>query len=212
MIWHQRDPGRNGLKVHDQPHQMLDSGPGDRIMVTQTGLRVPGRLRYEDWELAGRRLSSLVNASAWCLGDWVIFGQDRYGDRYRRAVEAAGLDYQTIRNYAWVARRFPPTRRLAAVSFQHHAEVAALPADEQDRWLALCAEHHWSRNELRRQLRARRNSGSGNVPALTLPRLNIPTEQVTRWRAAALERNTSLESWMIEQLDTAAAEILGQTG
>jgi hypothetical protein len=36
--------------------------------------------------------------------------------------------------------------------------------------------------------------------------------QDARWRVAALERNTSLESWMIEQLDAAAAEILGQTG
>ncbi len=32
---------------------------------------------------------------------------------------------------AWVARRFPVSRRRDTVSFQHHAEVAALPEPEQ---------------------------------------------------------------------------------
>ena len=45
------------------------------------------------------------------------------------------LDYQTLRNYAWVARRFPAGRRRAGVSFAHHAEVARLPEPEQDYWL-----------------------------------------------------------------------------
>ena len=41
------------------------------------------------------------------------------------------LDYQTLRNYAWVARRFAMSRRRDTLSFGHHAEVPALPEPEQ---------------------------------------------------------------------------------
>lgn len=36
-----------------------------------------------------------------------MYGQAAYTGRYRDAIEQASLDYQTLRNYAWVARRFP---------------------------------------------------------------------------------------------------------
>jgi hypothetical protein len=60
------------------------------------------------------------------LGDWLIFGRYKYGTRYRQAIGATGLDYQTLRNYAVVARRFEPSRRRSTLRAQHHAEVSAL--------------------------------------------------------------------------------------
>jgi len=45
-------------------------------------------------------------SSAWCLGDGLIAGQAAYGSRNRDAIGRTGLDYQTLRNYAWVAGRF----------------------------------------------------------------------------------------------------------
>lgn len=72
----------------------------------------------------------------------------------KAAVEQTALVYQTLRNYAWVARRFPVSRRRDSLSFGHHAETAALPEPEQDFWLRKAAEQHWSRNQLRREIRA----------------------------------------------------------
>ncbi|MEV6632793.1 LmbU family transcriptional regulator [Actinoplanes sp. NPDC051470] len=172
------------------------------------GLRFPSTIDYDEWETAGRRLSTLATSSAWCLGDWLIFGQDRYHDRYRRTVETAGLDYQTLRNYAWVARRFDLSRRRDTLSFQHHAEVAALPAAEQDYWLARAAEHGWSRNQLRQHVRGHRDQVTRNAPAL--PQLSVQDDQLNRWRAAASEEECSLESWIVQRLDAAASDILGQ--
>ena len=95
----------------------------------------------------------IADSSAWCLGDWLIYGQHLYADRYRHAVAMAGLDYQTLRNYAWIARKFEPARRRAGLAFQHHVEVAALPPQVQDHWLDLAENFRWSRNELRKQIR-----------------------------------------------------------
>lgn len=41
-----------------------------------------------------------------CLGDWLAYGQAVYANRHRTAVERTSLNYQALRNYAWVARQF----------------------------------------------------------------------------------------------------------
>lgn len=63
----------------------------------------------------------------------------KYGRRCRGAIAVTGLDYQTLRNYAVVARRFDLSRRRDSLSCQHHAEVCALSDSEQDRWLDLAS-------------------------------------------------------------------------
>ncbi|MFI9643389.1 LmbU family transcriptional regulator [Micromonospora sp. NPDC051925] len=179
--------------------------------MTRVGLQIPPELTYDGWEQAGKRIADVVDSSAWCLGDWLLYGQDRYSDRYRRAVEAVGLDYQTIRNYVWVARRFGLARRRSTLSFQHHAEVAALPDAEQDRWLDLAEQGQWSRNELRRQVRAAaRGLGTDKLPAAGVPRLEVQQERIERWRTAAELSERSLESWMLSCLDAQAEAVLSQ--
>jgi hypothetical protein len=66
--------------------------------------------------------------------NWLAFGQDKYGRRYREAIAVTGPDYETLRNYAVVARRFPSYRRRYNLTFQHHAAVCPLPDAEQDLW------------------------------------------------------------------------------
>ncbi|MGC4853357.1 LmbU family transcriptional regulator [Micromonospora sp. DT4] len=191
-------------------NRTMHSSKTRQIMVTRVGLNIPASILYDEWENAGKRLSAVADSSAWCLGDWLIFGQHRYTDRYRRAIESVGLDYQTLRNYAWVARSFDLSRRRDNLSFQHHAEVAALPPHEQDYWLDQAATNGWSRNQLRQQVRGSRDSGKPGRTDEALPQLSVAEEQVSRWRAAARSRGCSLESWIVKQLDAAALEVLGR--
>jgi hypothetical protein len=126
----------------------------ERVRVPRMGLELPRRLGFEAWQRIGTQLSAAVSSSAWCLGDWLVYGQAAFSGRYRDALEQTSLDYQTLRNYAWVARRFPLSRRRDNLSFGHHAETAALPGPEQDFWLRKAADHRWSRNQLRQEIRA----------------------------------------------------------
>ena len=98
-------------------------------------LHVRQGMTFRDWVTVGKRLASVSSASTWALGDWLLFGERTFGHRYRAALEVTNLDYQTLRNYAWVAGSFAPPRRRASLSFQHHAEVAAMADVEQDIWL-----------------------------------------------------------------------------
>ncbi|MFH8881643.1 LmbU family transcriptional regulator [Streptomyces californicus] len=204
-----------GGRSRRQPHVDAGSrraGPqgGDGVLATRVGLRIPAGLEYEVWERAGQRIARVADSSAWCLGDWIIYGETRYTDRYRRAVKAAGLDYQTIRNYAWVARRFDHGRRRSALSFQHHAEVAAMEPEQQDYWLDQAKRFGWSRNELRRNIRAARQgkAGPAAVPE-TLPRIKASPERLQRWRLAAERSGSTLEEWIAARLDAAATTMLG---
>src|SRR5947209_690732 len=135
------------------PETGLVARPGpDVAKIGKVGLQFPKQLSFEGWLTVGRQLASVVTSSAWCLGDWIVYGESAYSGRYRDAVEQTSLDYQTLRNYAWVARRFAYDRRRAALSFGHHAEVAGLTDPEQDYWLRKAEDQGWSRNRLRREV------------------------------------------------------------
>lgn len=123
------------------------------MLLPRNGLQLPRNLPFDKWLTIGAQLSSLTTHSSWCLGDWLVYGIVAYSGRYRDAIEQTSLDYQTLRNYAWVAKRFPMSRRRDTLSFGHHAEVAALPEPEQDFWLRKAEEFGWSVKKLRREVR-----------------------------------------------------------
>jgi hypothetical protein len=189
-------------KVNAVPRRRPGGVVESRILTTPVGLAFPRDVTFESWEQAGQRISRIASSSAWYLGDWLVFGQDKYTDRYRRAVEAVGLDYQTLRNYAWIARKFEASRRRHGLPFQHHAEVAALPPAEQDEW-----REGWARTALRRALRESRDPGSKSS-RVVMPRVNAAGDAVDRWRRAAMAANADFEAWIVSALDRAADEDL----
>lgn len=164
------------------------------------GLRFSPMLRFDEWVDVGRRVGVHADASLWWLGDWLAYGKRRYGKSYKRGIELTGLEYQTLRNYATVARRFELSRRRDTLSFHHHAEVCALPDDEQDRWLDRAEAEGWSRNELRRRLR--RAASAAAVTSLAL-RLTVAPDRHARWQDAARASGIDLESWIVRTLDAA---------
>ncbi|MGW1768316.1 LmbU family transcriptional regulator [Streptomyces sp. NPDC002073] len=128
---------------------------GSQAKVQKSGMILPENLSERSWEQIGTNLRELANSSVWWLADWMNYGEATYGwRRYKEAIERTGLDYQTLRNYSWVARRFDHHRRRDSLSFAHHAEVARLAPPEQEYWLRKAEQQKWSRNELRRSVRA----------------------------------------------------------
>jgi hypothetical protein len=181
-----------------------DAQSRQAVRLTPTAASFDPRLGFDAWQEIGRKVGSQANATRWWLGDWLAFGRFKYGRRYKNAIAVTGLDYQTLRNYATVARRFEPSRRRVEVSFQHHAEVCGLPDEEQDRLLALAASLGWSRNELRRH--ARSSSAESTPAARTgVLELSVDGERRQRWRRAAECAGCSFEEWAVRTLDEAAS-------
>ncbi|MBP2329768.1 hypothetical protein JOF56_010153 [Kibdelosporangium banguiense] len=177
-------------------------------MTRRTSLTLPATIPLDEWRRIGRQIFAISESSTWWLGDWLIYGQANYPDRYKRAITETGLDYQTLRNYAWVARQFPPERRRDTVSFQHHAELASLPAGHQDEWLDQAEKSGWSRNELRNRLKASRKAlrGSSAPKPDEVLRLqvNVIPDQQQRWQDAAATTDQDLLTWIASVLDDAS--------
>ncbi|MDT0616058.1 LmbU family transcriptional regulator [Streptomyces lancefieldiae] len=200
---------------------------GTSTLVTRRGLTLPKRMEFDKWLGIGNYLSNVISASAWCLGDWLVYGEATFNGRYQDAIQLTALDYQTLRNHAWVARRFPMSRRRDRLSFTHHAEVAALAEPEQDFWLRKAEAHEWSAKRLRREVKAslrersasddldgdtnqtdreidkKRNTREAAVPSpedtvsLKLP---ISADCLEFCRAAASRAGLKLETWAAQIL------------
>jgi len=129
--------------------------------LTGTSWTPSRELDMRAWLEHGRRFGMVGRGVAWWIGDWLIYGNARYGERYARAARATGYDTQSLMNMVYVASRFPATRRRASLSWSHHAELAALPPNEQDRWLELAEHERMSVRSLRGELQsARRAAGT----------------------------------------------------
>jgi len=57
------------------------------------------------------------------IGDVINFGNAKWGEKYKAALNQTGRARSTLKNYAWVARNIPPNKRVAALSFTHHWEI-----------------------------------------------------------------------------------------
>jgi hypothetical protein len=221
-------PGSQQTALRVQPSASLRTDAREIVVMPGRGLRLPDQVPFSRWVQVGKQLADICSSSAWCLGDWLIYGEAAYRGRYREAIERTSLDYQTLRNYAWVAKRFSLSRRRDALSFGHHAEVAALQEAEQDFWLRKAEELGWSVKQLRRQVRASISERSADDQQLGIDssegheerpdraqrsrgRLTIPVtlELLDNCHAAASKANLPVGEWAILVLDQGARRELG---
>jgi hypothetical protein len=126
--------------------------------ATAVALTFPRGLTFDEWEANGRVLARVDRASKWWLGDWLNFGEDRFGERYVQVTGQLGLDEQTLMNYAWVARAFPHSARAEQLTWRHHQEVAALEPTVRAALLAQARAEGWSTRALRAEIRRQRTS------------------------------------------------------
>ncbi len=129
------------------------------LVVPQTeylqpaALALPEGLSFEEWQDVGRFLEQTNGAVQWWLGDWLNYGEAAYGEKYAQALDAERWEYGALRNMAYVAGRVEMSRRRDNLSFSHHAEVASLDPDVQDRLLGAAAEKGLTRQGLRDAVR-----------------------------------------------------------
>ncbi|MEV8636252.1 LmbU family transcriptional regulator [Streptosporangium sp. NPDC051023] len=168
---------------------------------------LPVDMSFESWRRIGDQLCVIADSSTWWLGDWLVYGEEFFPDRYRIALAKTSLSYKTLRNYAWVARKFPVSRRRDTLSLQHHAEVAALPEDQQEIWLTRAESEGWPQSRLRKEIQgSRAHIESADLVKMTIS-VTVSSGQEQRWIAAARNAAVSLPEWIARTLDEAAAPI-----
>jgi hypothetical protein len=155
--------------------------------LTMTAWSPQGQLTVADWVRQGHWLGALSRASGWWIGDWIRYGNTRYGERYVPAARVTGYDLQSLRNMAYVAGRFEASRRREALSFSHHAELAGLPADEQELWLDRAEANTLSVRSLRSELRQARRHAAARAALAEARRSNAAATSVPPKRTTSAE-------------------------
>jgi hypothetical protein len=120
---------------------------------------------FAEWATAGRRLAAMGRCGQWGIGDWIRYGNTKFGERYAWAARVTGYDTQTLMNMVYVASRFEISRRRENLSWSHHETLAALEPGEQNAWLDRVEGDRLSVSDLRRELRSVRRGARGSTAA-----------------------------------------------
>jgi hypothetical protein len=145
-------------------------------------------LDYPRWVKEGKRLGSIARASPWWVGDWLLYADGRWGEKYREAERITGYDRKTLRNIRYVASRFDLSLRRDDLTWSHHALVASLEPEERAHWLARAVDDRLTVEDLRLELRVERRRAEAeaepeeveveeaDVASLTCPHCGRPIE------------------------------------
>ena len=122
--------------------------------ANKVGLTFSDKTTYEDWEKKGDELKQFTRifteSIQWWLGDWIIYGENKFPDKYSQALDAELYKLGTLRNVVYVCRNVPIEARNPGLSFNHHVAVAKLPKDKQIEMLAKAEEFRMSVRDFRK--------------------------------------------------------------
>lgn len=146
----------------------LEAAPLKHFRFHETHLELIGNPTEEEWAEVTTSFIRFQQRSQWIVGDLLLLGERRYGETYAQVVDSTGYTPETLANICSVNGRIPPERRRAGLSWSHHAAVAYLEADVQDRLLEEAEKHGLSSKQLRESVatfnRALKNGGELPAP------------------------------------------------
>ncbi len=124
---------------------------------TPTGLSFADSVTFEEWASVGDALRQMERSVMWWIGDWVRFGEAKWGEKYSQAIDATGYAYGTLANARWVSDAFDFSDRSEKLSWTHHSMAASLPATERAEVLSRAESEGWSVRDVRAEVNRRKN-------------------------------------------------------
>lgn len=160
---------------------------------TDTGLELDDDVEFEQWLDIGKILCRASRAVQWWIGDWLAYGEHKYGEKYAQGEVITGIDPQTLKSYNFVAANVQKLRRRNFLSWSHHREVAALPPASQDDLLKQAEENKWSKLQLRHHINAKK------IEETDYPELETPIRRdYARIKAQFLEARKGMDAFVLE--------------
>lgn len=193
----------SGLAITGDIAGILNQGEFQWGIVSETGMVFKDETPEAEWKRITENLCLLYehtgkrNAqAAMMLGDALRFGEEKYGETYADVIDATReymrtIGIKTLQNWQWIAGKIAPNRRHANLSLAHHEAVAKLPADEQDKFLALAEDEAQTVKELRAAIREAHPGKPRKKTAVT----KLDNAQ------SALQKMIDVSNWLSEHFD-----------
>jgi hypothetical protein len=94
-------------------------------LLTPKGLRQLPVMDIEEYLVLGRTIGLMRQGIQWAIGDFLIAGEQQYGEMYAQAIDLFDLSYDRLKNYVYVCRAFPTEKsRQRDCSFSVYEEFA----------------------------------------------------------------------------------------
>lgn len=104
------------------------------------------------------------NESHWRLGDWAVYGEANYGERFYDAVHHNWVSPRLLADAMRTAEAFPADTRRDMVSWDIYRAVAKAKPEqslpERLRWVALAEENRWGPSELKSAMQTEKADAS----------------------------------------------------
>ncbi len=132
----------NTLAIHDP-----------KFSITSTGIQFNEELDFDEWDNLGQKLAPLGKSIGFIIGDWINYGESRWGSRYEEALKRTGMAYTTLAHYAYVSRRVQFCFRKQNLDYTIHATVAKIKdPEEQQHWLSMAEKHQLGKRRLQKSI------------------------------------------------------------
>jgi hypothetical protein len=107
-----------------------------------TGLEIEPGMSEKEWMALGRKLATVCQSVTWWIGDFLQYGFRTYGKvaAFDLAQQATGYTRSQLYTCSYIAKKFPPARRVEALTVFHHHSVAGAPPELADKLLAEAVE------------------------------------------------------------------------
>lgn len=135
------------LQHAQSPPQVLPSSDWSR-----TSLALPDQMTFDEWLQVGEQLHAMDRSVLWWLGDWLIYGEQTYAQRFSKALELTGYSRERLREAQKVAAAFPPPERSARISWDHHKVAASLPRERRVEAIRTAEAQGWEVRDLRAEV------------------------------------------------------------
>lgn len=174
----------------------------NNFILSPNGLKTVGDPSFEEWLQAGEFIRKANGAVHFWIGDWLNYGEKKWGETYMEAVKLTRFDIKTLRNDKWVAARVTPERRKNELSFEHHKEVAEFDADEQEALLNEALNKSLNRDAFRKFVNQRElREVTKEEPTVEMSQENLSRERDNLEKVKSItELNQSL-LLKIDELD-----------
>lgn len=106
-------------------------------------------MTFDDYQRIGRTFQQIKSSLAYWIGDWLNFGEYKFGEMAMQAIEDTGKSMETLLKFKAVAHRVPREIRIHSPSWTHSFYVAYTPEPQRGLLLQLAINVGLSSRELK---------------------------------------------------------------
>jgi hypothetical protein len=143
-------PPNNGILAPAKYKSLADYDvQGARLSPTE--LRIAEGTSEQEWVQIGRALAHVCMSTYWWIGDFIAYGKRNYGVKiaYDLAQQATSFTRNVLHHCTYVAKAYPPERRVEALTFYHHSTLAKFLPEIADKLLAEAVECGYTARQVR---------------------------------------------------------------